>query len=158
MLRLPILIFNALSNFSNGEACCNIRQNWKTLKKTKTIECWDNTAQKMNFSIKDFCSKCDQIDRKLWIWSHLLETADLVTFAKEMLNEKLRFLRSAKILVSYGYFWFFVDFLLNLIFSTYLRKHCQSICHSSLFSIIPTAIYLLKVNNKSTETICENFS
>ena len=105
MLRLPILIFNALSNFSNGEACCNIRQNWKTLKKTKTIECWDTTAQKMNFSIKDFLSKCDEINRKLWIWSHLLETADLVTFTKEMLNEKLLFLRSAKI---FGFLWIFL--------------------------------------------------
>ena len=31
------------------------------------------TAQKMKFSIKDFFSKCDQIRRKLQIWSHLLE-------------------------------------------------------------------------------------
>ena len=29
------------------------------------------TTQKMKFSIKDFFSKCDQIRRKLWIWSHL---------------------------------------------------------------------------------------
>ena len=28
------------------------------------------TAQKMKFSNKDFFSKCDQIGRKLWIWSH----------------------------------------------------------------------------------------
>ena len=32
-----------------------------------------NTAQKMKFSIKDFSSKCDQVRRKLRIWSHLLE-------------------------------------------------------------------------------------
>ena len=31
------------------------------------------TAQKMNFSIKDFFSKCDQIRKKLRIWSHLLK-------------------------------------------------------------------------------------
>ena len=31
------------------------------------------TAQKMNFSIKDSFSKCDQIHRKLRIWSHLLK-------------------------------------------------------------------------------------
>ena len=31
------------------------------------------TAQKMKFSIKDFFSKCDQIRRKLGIWSHLLK-------------------------------------------------------------------------------------
>ena len=32
-----------------------------------------HTAQKMKLSIKDFLSKCDQIRRKLRIWSHLLE-------------------------------------------------------------------------------------
>ena len=31
--------------------------------------------KKMKFSIKDFFSKCDQIPRKLWIWSHLLKQA-----------------------------------------------------------------------------------
>ena len=31
------------------------------------------TAQKMKFSIKDFFSKCDQIRRKLQIWSYLLK-------------------------------------------------------------------------------------
>ena len=31
------------------------------------------TAQKMEFPIKDFFSKCDQIRRKLRIWSHLLK-------------------------------------------------------------------------------------
>ena len=30
------------------------------------------TAQKMKFSIKDFLSKCDQIHKKLRIWSHFL--------------------------------------------------------------------------------------
>ena len=29
--------------------------------------------KKMNFSIKDFLSKCDQIHRKLRIWSHLVK-------------------------------------------------------------------------------------
>ena len=27
----------------------------------------------MNFSIKDFFSKCDQIRRKLWFWPNLLK-------------------------------------------------------------------------------------
>ena len=31
------------------------------------------TIQKVKFSIKDFFSKCDQIRRKLRIWSHLLK-------------------------------------------------------------------------------------
>ena len=39
---------------------------WKKLRK-------NITAQKMKFSIKDFFSKCDQIRRKLQIWSHLLK-------------------------------------------------------------------------------------
>ena len=32
-----------------------------------------HTAQKMRFSIKDFFSKCEEIRRKLRIWSHLLK-------------------------------------------------------------------------------------
>ena len=34
----------------------------------------------MNFSIKDFFSKCDQIRRKLQIWSHLLKKSLMVNF------------------------------------------------------------------------------
>ena len=34
-----------------------------------------HTAQKMKFFIKDFFSKCEQIGRKLRIWSHLLNCA-----------------------------------------------------------------------------------
>ena len=37
-----------------------------------TLATFTFTAQKMKFSIKDFFSKCDQIRRKLQIWSHLL--------------------------------------------------------------------------------------
>ena len=43
------------------------------------------TAQKMEFFIKDFFSKRDQIRRK---------PADLVTFTEEILNRKLHFLCS----------------------------------------------------------------
>ena len=39
-----------------------------------------NTAQKMKFSIKDFFSKCDQIRRKLRIWSHLLKKSLMQNF------------------------------------------------------------------------------
>ena len=38
------------------------------------------TAQKMKLSIKDFSSKCDQIRRKLRIWSHLLEKSLMENF------------------------------------------------------------------------------
>ena len=37
------------------------------------------TAQKMKFSIKDFFSKCDQIRRKLRIWSHSLKKSLMET-------------------------------------------------------------------------------
>ena len=39
-----------------------------------------NTAQKMKFSIKDPFSKCDQIHRKLQIWSHLLKKSLMENF------------------------------------------------------------------------------
>ena len=34
----------------------------------------------MKFSIKDFFSKCDQIHRKQWIWSHLLKKSLMENF------------------------------------------------------------------------------
>ena len=47
-----------------------------------------STAQKITFSIKDFFSKCAQ------------ETADLVTFTKEILNGKLHFFMQCRFLIS----------------------------------------------------------
>ena len=38
------------------------------------------TSQKMKFSIEDFFSKCDQISRKLRIWSHLLKKSSIENF------------------------------------------------------------------------------
>ena len=38
------------------------------------------TAQKMKFSIRDFFSNCDQIRRKLRIWSHLLKESLMGNF------------------------------------------------------------------------------
>ena len=38
------------------------------------------TAQKMKFSIKDFFSTCDQIRKKLRIWSHLLKKSLMENF------------------------------------------------------------------------------
>ena len=39
-----------------------------------------HTAQKIRFSIKDFFSECDQILRKLRIWSHVLEKSLMENF------------------------------------------------------------------------------
>ena len=38
------------------------------------------TAQKMKFFIKDFFSKCDQIRKKVRIWSHLLKKSLMENF------------------------------------------------------------------------------
>ena len=38
------------------------------------------TAQKMNFSIIDFFSKCNQIPSFLWIWLYLLKTSLMESF------------------------------------------------------------------------------
>ena len=42
----------------------------------------------MKFSIKDYFSKCDQIHRKMRIWSYL------VIFTEQNFNQKLYFLYS----------------------------------------------------------------
>ena len=39
-----------------------------------------NTVQKMKFSMKYFCSKCDHICRKPQIWSHLLKKSLIENF------------------------------------------------------------------------------
>ena len=39
-----------------------------------------NTAQKMKFSMKNFFSKCEQIRRKLRMWSHLLKKSLMQNF------------------------------------------------------------------------------
>ena len=38
------------------------------------------TTQKMKFSIRDFFSKCDQICKKVRIWSHLLKKSSMENF------------------------------------------------------------------------------
>ena len=47
----------------------------------RRFDCGCNlTAQKKKFSIKDFFCKCDQIRRKLRIWSHLLKKSLMENF------------------------------------------------------------------------------
>ena len=50
---------------------------YSTPAKTEKLS---TNAQKNKFSIKDFFSKCDQIRRKLKIWSHLLKKFLLKNF------------------------------------------------------------------------------
>ena len=52
-----------------------VELNWNHWKRNKKkTDPLLYTAQKMKFSIQDLSSKCDQILKKLWIWSHLLKT------------------------------------------------------------------------------------
>ena len=51
----------------------------KKLQKSEAPTGGDN-AQKTKFSIKNFFSKCDQIRRKLQIWSHLLKKSLIENF------------------------------------------------------------------------------
>ena len=62
-------------------------------KKTLSRKSRNLTAQKMKFSIKDFFSRCDQIRKKLLIWSHLLKKSLLEKFifcARKCLHKTFR--------------------------------------------------------------------
>ena len=68
------------------------KKTWKAcnkadLKGTKENSCLLNLeikvlyfAQKMKFSIEDFFSRCEQVRRKLRIWSHLLKKFSMENF------------------------------------------------------------------------------
>ena len=61
---------------------------------TKTLA--PNAAQKMKFSIKDFSSKCDQIRRKLRLWSHLLKKLLIENFIFCAVKNSMKKLRLVK--------------------------------------------------------------
>ena len=75
---------------------------WKISLKNVQINSLPYTAQKMKFSIKDFFSKYDQIQRKLQIWSHIL---------KKSLMENLIF---CAVLFIYYTMWLLYSFKLVL--------------------------------------------
>ena len=60
----------------------NSAQTWSTEACRSSMEnaifTW--SVQKLKFSIKNFFSKCDKIDRKLRIWSHLLKKSLMKNF------------------------------------------------------------------------------
>ena len=55
-------------------------QEWFTTSVSVQNTLFKNTAQKMEFSIKDFLSKCDQIYKNLLTWSHLLKKSLMEDF------------------------------------------------------------------------------
>ena len=71
----------ALLNFSWYHGCCRLFcfSNYSAYGLV-IIWYWCFAAQKMKFSISDFFGKCDQIRRKLRIWSHLLKKSVVENF------------------------------------------------------------------------------
>ena len=67
-------VHSTLTSMSN-----KLRKRNKLIKIAETSEP-ECTAQKTEFSIKDFFSKCDQIHRKLWICAHLLKISLMENF------------------------------------------------------------------------------
>ena len=55
------------------------------------------SAQKMKFSIKGFSSKCDQIRRRLRIWSHSLEKSLMKNFIFYAVNSYIEFILNSYI-------------------------------------------------------------
>ena len=84
------------------------------------------TAQKMEFSIKDFFSKWDQICRKLRIWSHLLKKTLMENFILcAVLNESFliriasSFTNKIELessLLKISQFFYFVIIIIRIIF------------------------------------------
>ena len=68
------LIFHARRNYILES------QKKLTIMPQRNISSYPDTAQKMKFSIQNFCSKCDQTHRKLRIWSHLLKKSLMENF------------------------------------------------------------------------------
>ena len=74
-----------MKGFDNWQGSENATDtvNYRVYLVSKLLVLLNNTAKNVKFSIKGFFSKCDQIRRKLRIWSHLL---------KKSLIKKLHFL------------------------------------------------------------------
>ena len=63
-----------------------------------------NTAQKMKFSIKGFFSKCDQIRKKLRIWSHLLKKSLMENFIFCAVNTMCLSIKTRVIVLTHSIF------------------------------------------------------
>ena len=70
--------------FNPSTICCNfMRTEAATVFCNKGLDLKPGmilSAQKMKFSIRDFFSKCNQIQRKLQIWSHLFTKSLMENF------------------------------------------------------------------------------
>ena len=73
------------------------------------LKFYAHTTQKIKFSIKDFFSKCDQMRRKLWIWSHFLKGETQCQSCSRILRTMFYNFQSESRNVSP--FWHWYDFL-----------------------------------------------
>ena len=98
------------------------------------------TAQKLKFSIKYFFSKCDQIRRKLRIWSHLLKKSFIENFNFLCSVCSLRLYSSCQktILCEFHLIYRFLQLLI-----CFLNKVNSYIDLSPLFWIISKRNYLI---------------
>ena len=66
-----------MKNFSHCLVLVHMRHIWSQFQVHRIVHSLVLvkliTVEKMKFSIKDFFCKCDQIPRKLQIWSHLMK-------------------------------------------------------------------------------------
>ena len=78
------------------------------------------TTQKMKFSIKDFWSKCDQIRRKLRIWSHLLKKSLIFIFCT--VGTEIIWTCNSNLNLNFKLTWCEID-LLNYYIYIFLNYH-----------------------------------
>ena len=74
LIKIRVVFPRITYAHSNSHILINIRVVFRRITYAHS------TAQKMKFSIKDFFSKCDQIRKKLRIWSHLLKKSLMENF------------------------------------------------------------------------------
>ena len=67
-------------NLSPGQIWVNGMINQRNGSQLQIADLHTDTTQKLKFSIEDVFSKCDQIRRKLRIWSHLLTKSLMINF------------------------------------------------------------------------------
>ena len=67
-------------NLSPGQIWVNGMINQRNGSQLQIADLHTDTKQKLKFSIEDVFSKCDQIRRKLRIWSHLLTKSLMINF------------------------------------------------------------------------------
>ena len=95
----------------------------------------------MKFFIEDFFTKCEQIRRKMWIWSYLLQKSLMENF---IFCAVIDFSFPKAVNLSHAFLHGF------LIISNFVKFYLQKKPNQ-----IPAGNYMFKVNNINTRTRCE---